>query len=391
MKVVVFVVALFVTVLVPAVALYRVFRARRAFGTPAEQATFDVLHQANEAAPPLRAGLTRAAAGRAIKGVRSLLGSRAVALTDEADLLAWDGFGDHHAAQAAALAAAVVSSGRPRVVTAEDLSCVDPYCPIRAAVIVPIVVGEDVVGTLGAYGSEARAGLIRAAGEVARFVSTQVELAELDVSRARLAEAEVRALRAQISPHFIFNALTAIASFVRSDPERARDLLLEFADFTRYSFRRHGQFTTLAEELRSIDKYLVLERARFGERLQVTLQVAPEVLPVAVPVFVLQPLVENAVRHGLEKKPGRGHISILAEDLGPECRITVEDDGVGMDPQLVRSSLAGRSHGIGLANVDERLRTVFGADFGLVVETAPGAGTKVSLRVPKYRTGVRAS
>ncbi|HEY3241285.1 MAG TPA: ATP-binding protein, partial [Acidimicrobiia bacterium] len=183
----------------------------------------------------------------------------------------------------------------------------------------------------------------------------------------------------------------AIASFVRSDPERARELLLEFADFTRYSFRRHGQFTTLAEELRSIDKYLALERARFGERLEVTLQVAPEVLAVAVPVFVLQPLVENAVRHGLEKKPGRGHISIVASDAGPECNITVEDDGVGMDPQLVRSSLTGRSGGIGLANVDERLRTVFGSDFGLVVETAPGAGTKVSLRVPKYRSGVRAS
>jgi two-component system LytT family sensor kinase len=392
MKPIIFVAALFITVLVPAVALFRVFRARRAFSTPAEQETFNVLHKANEAAPPFRVGLTKAAAARAIRDLRSLLGSPAVALTDETHLLAWDGVGDHHAAQAAALATSVVGSGRAKVITSADLDCDDLTCPIRSAVVVPIVVGDDVVGTLGAYGSGTRPGLIRAAGEVARWVSTQVELAELDVSRARLAEAEVRALRAQISPHFIFNALTAIASFVRSDPERARELLLEFADFTRYSFRRHGQFTTLAEELRSIDKYLVLERARFGERLQVTLQVAPEVLPVAVPVFVLQPLVENAVRHGLEKKPGQGHISIVAADAGPEARITVEDDGVGMDPQLVRSSLAGRNGtSIGLANVDERLRTVFGADFGLVVETAPGAGTKVSLRIPKYRSGVRAS
>lgn len=391
MRIIAFVAALFVTILVPVLALWRVLRARRAFGTPGEQATFDVLHKANEAAPPFRAGLTRAAAGKAIRGVRSLLGTQAVALTDETGLLAWDGAADHHAAQFAALAAGVVAGGHPRVVAGGDLPCGDANCPVKAAVIVPIVVGEDVVGTLGAFGAETRPGLIRAASEVARWVSTQVELAELDVSRARLAEAEVRALRAQISPHFIFNALTAIASFVRSDPERARELLLEFADFTRYSFRRHGQFATLAEELRSIDKYLVLERARFGERLQVTLQVAPEVLPVAVPVFVLQPLVENAVRHGLESKPGRGHISIVAEDAGPECRISVEDDGIGMDPQLVRSSLAGRNGGIGLANVDERLRTVFGPDFGLVVETAPGAGTKVSLRVPKYRSGVRAS
>jgi two-component system LytT family sensor kinase len=391
MRSIVFLGALAVTVIVPAVALYRVLWVRRAFSTASEQATYNVLHKANEAAPPFRAGLTRTAAAKSIRALHQLLGGPAVALTDETDLLAWDGSADHHAPQAAALAAGVVASGRAKVIPAAELGCNDPYCVIRSAVIVPIVVGDAVVGALGAFGSDTRPGLIRATNELARWISTQVELAELDASRARLAEAEVRALRAQISPHFIFNALTAIASFVRSDPERARQLLLEFADFTRYSFRRHGQFTTLAEELRSIDKYLVLERARFGERLQVTLQVAPEVLPVTVPVFVLQPLVENAVRHGLEKKPGQGHISIVAADAGPEARITVEDDGVGMDPQLVRSSLAGRNGGVGLANVDERLRTVFGADFGLTVETAPGAGTKVSLRIPKYRSGVRAS
>ena len=119
----------------------------------------------------------------------------------------------------------------------------------------------------------------------------------------------MRALRAQISPHFIYNSLGAIASFVRTDPDRARELLLEFADFTRYSFRRHGEFTTLAEELRSIERYLLLEQARFGDRLQVTLRIAPEVLPVAVPFLCLQPLVENAVRHGLEAAAGGGHIT----------------------------------------------------------------------------------
>ena len=111
------------------------------------------------------------------------------------------------------------------------------------------------------------AGLVRAADEVAEWVSGQLELAELDASRTRLMEAEVRALRAQISPHFIYNSLGAIASFVRTDPDRARELLLEFADFTRYSFRRHGEYTTLAEELRSVERYLLLEQARFGDRL----------------------------------------------------------------------------------------------------------------------------
>ena len=201
----------------------------------------------------------------------------------------------------------------------------------------------------------------------------------------------MRALRAQISPHFVYNALTAIASFVRTDPERARELLLEFADFTRYSSRTHGEFTTLAEELRSIDRYLLLERARFGDRLQVQLRVAPEVLPVAVPYLCLQPLVENAVKHGLAE--GSGRVTVVAEDAGSECSISVEDDGAGSDPEHVRAVLAGTtdSDSMGLANVDARLRAVYGDDHGLVVETAVGAGTKVLLRVPKFAVGVRAS
>jgi two-component system LytT family sensor kinase len=272
-----------------------------------------------------------------------------------------------------------------------DIGCTEPNCPINCAVVAPLTVEGRVVGTLAAYSREASAGLVRATNQVARWAAGQLELAELDRSRTRLVEAEVRALRAQISPHFIYNSLSAIASYVRTNPERARTLLLDFADFTRYSFRRHGDFTTLAEELRSIDQYLALERARFGERLKVTLQVAPEVLPVTVPFLCLQPLVENAVRHGMEGKIEPGHIQICASDSGAEAQITIEDDGIGMDPEKLRRTLAGQvdeSAGIGLGNIDERLRRVYGDEYGLVVETACGLGTKITVRVPKYQAGI---
>ncbi|NUP73771.1 MAG: sensor histidine kinase, partial [Sinomonas sp.] len=231
----------------------------------------------------------------------------------------------------------------------------------------------------------ARAGLVSATNEVAAWVATQAELAELDRSRTLLMEAEVRALRAQISPHFIYNSLTAIASYILTDPERARELVVEFADFTRYSFRRHGDFTTLAEELRSVDRYLLLERARFGDRLHVSLRIAPEVLGTVVPFLSLQPLVENAVKHGIEARAGDGHISITAEEEGAEAVVSIEDDGVGIDPERLRSVLAGHAGGdhVGLRNVDARLRQVYGDDHGLIVDTAPGAGTLITLRVPK--------
>jgi two-component system LytT family sensor kinase len=360
-------------------------------GTSSDRATFATLHTASLAAPHLREGLTPTGASRAARHLRSLLGTSAVALTDATSTLAWDGAGADHSASVLEHAATVLRTGRTVVLDAADVACADLTCPIRSAVIAPITGEDRVVGALAAYGQDATAGLVRATDEVARWVSSQVDLAELDRSRNRAVVAELRALRAQISPHFVYNSLAAIASFVRTDPERARELLLEFADFTRYAFRRGGEFTTLADELKNIERYLVLEQARFGDRLQVQLVIAPEVLSVAVPFLAVQPLVENAVRHGLEGKTGIGHVTLAAQDAGAEAYIWVEDDGVGTDPELVRRVLSGESEAdsVGLGNVDARLRQVFGDEYGLVVETAPGAGTKVSFRVPKYAPGVR--
>jgi two-component system LytT family sensor kinase len=368
-------------------------RARRRIATAMQRATYDVLHTAALAAEPLRGGLTEASAGKAARHLRTLVGAVGLALTDHDDCLAYDGRGGHHSEQLTAAARRAVRANRSVVLNGSDLPCDRVDCIVRGAVIAPLA-GPDgkAAGALVAVADDQPApGLVQATLETARWAGSQLALAELESSRERLARAEVRALRAQISPHFIYNALTAIASFVRTDPERARELILEFAEFTRYSFRAHGDFTTLAEELRSIDRYLTIERARFGERLQVRLQIAPEVLPVSLPFLCLQPLVENAVRHGLSRKPGIGMVSIEARDAGAECLITVEDDGVGMDPAVFSSDRSDTDDGqhVGLSNVDDRLRSVFGDRYGLVVETAPGAGTKVSMRVPKFHPKVR--
>jgi two-component system, LytTR family, sensor kinase len=372
-------------------------RGRRGIATPTQRATYDVLHRAGLAAEPLRAGLSRASAAKAVRHLRALVGAPGLALVDETGVLAIDGRGGHHAAQVAAAAAKAIATGRSTVLRMADLGCDRVDCPVRGAVVAPLrgPAGNVHAALVAIADAQPAPGLVQATLETARWAAAQLALAELDSSRERLARAEVRALRAQISPHFIYNALTAIGSFVRTDPERARELILEFAEFTRYSFRSAGEFTTLAEELRSIDRYLTIERARFGDRLQVRLQIAPEVLPVSLPFLCLQPLVENAVRHGLSRKPGLGMVSIEARDAGAECHITVEDDGVGMDPVTLTAGIAeagvdDTAAHVGLSNVDERLRSVFGDQFGLVVETGLGAGTRVSMRVPKFHPGVRA-
>jgi two-component system LytT family sensor kinase len=390
-------VALVVLLAALAAAVYGVIRlrARRGIATATQRATYDVLHTAVVAAEPLRGGLSAASAGKAIKSLRRLTGSTGLAVIGEHGvLLAYDGTGIHHRQQVIDAGTRVVLTGRATVLGARELTCDQLECAVRGAVAVPLHApgGARATGALVALSDGPPApGLVQATIETGRWTAAQLALAELESSRERLARAEVRALRAQISPHFIYNALTAIASFVRTDPEQARALILDFAEFTRYSFRDAGEFTTLAEELHSIDRYLTIERARFGPRLQVTLQIAPEVLPVGIPYLCLQPLVENAVRHGLAGKTGVGTVAIVARDAGAECLITVEDDGVGMDPAVLAdpSARVDEAPHVGLTNVDERLRSVFGDEFGLVVDTAPGAGTKVSMRVPKFHPGVR--
>jgi len=383
--------ALAAVVAATSLVLWRALRRERGLGSDRDRATYSTLHTASQAAFHLRAGLTPDGARKASKPLRVLLGTPALAIVVGDGVLAWDGRGSSHRSSALSDAAATLRTGRTVPLGPHRDGHFEET--LRYCVSAPLIQDELVVGAIVAYAWVESAGLVRAVEEVASFVSTQLDLGELDRSKARAMEAEVRALRAQISPHFVYNALSAIASFVRTDPERARELILEFADYTRYSFRRQGDFTTMADELRSIDRYLSLERARFGDRLVVSVTVAPEVLAVAIPFLCLQPLVENAVQHGLAGKPGPGTLTIIAQDVGPDCLISIEDDGLGMDPTELRRTLTGESgtEGIGLANVDERMRRLYGDAYGLVVETAPEAGTKVSLRIPKYRAGVHAT
>jgi len=378
-----------IAVAVVALVGFKLSRSSRELGSEAELATYNTLHTAGLAGSHLRNGLTPDGAAKAAGHLRGMLDSSRLVITDETAVLAWDPDSPGHDEEAMQLARKVLDPGRTQVyrrpggtpaeVPPEELPAEAVFSPIR--------VQERVVGTIGAYSAQVRPSLVRAANEVAVWVATQIELAELDASRTLLMEAEVRALRAQISPHFIYNSLNAIASYILTDPVRARELVIEFADFTRYSFRRHGDFTTVAEELKSIDRYLLLERARFGDRLKVSLQIGPEVLSTVIPFLSLQPLVENAVRHGLEAKEGPGHITITARDDGEFAVLGIEDDGVGMDPEKLRQILAGHTPGdhVGLRNVDSRLRQVYGDDHGLVIETAPGAGTLITMRIPKFQ------
>lgn len=365
------------------VLAWRLARGSRELGSDSDRATFRTLHLASRAATHLRGGLDGDDVGRAARSLRQLLGADALAVVTAEGAVALDGSTTLEP-DARRVAERVLATGRRHVESRDHKDGDEAGGDVADAVGAPVVTGGRVAGVVVAFAGTVRPPLVRATGEVAQWCSAQLELGELEASRTALAQAELRALRAQISPHFVYNALGAIASFISTDPERARDLVLDFADFTRYSFRGRGDFTTLADELRSIHSYVELERARFGERLAVTLQIAPESLTTVIPFLSVQPLVENAVRHGLEPQERGGTIVITARDEGTQTEITVEDDGVGMDPAVVRELLTSRrSEHVGLRNVDRRVRQLYGDDHALDIETAPGSGTLVRLRVPR--------
>ena len=391
------------TLLIGIGVLALVWRRNKSLGQGREEATFETLHLANRTLPYLRQGLNRATATKTAELICKSTGAAAVSITTDGEVLAFVGVGGeagHHRESTPAnlqISREVIRTGRTRVAHGKtELGCNLPPtdCALIAVVVSPLKLQKKPVGCLQLYYTESSpltAGKIKIAAGLAQLMSTQMELSELDRKTERLAKAELQALQSQISPHFVYNTLNTIASFIRTRPETARELIVEFADFTRRTFKKHGEFSTFAEELEYVHQYLAFEKARFGDRLSVVYRVDPQVLPTVVPVLILQPLVENAVRHGVGKKVGAGHVSITAEDQGDECFISVSDDGIGMSGEELTLALKqrqGMQYGVGLSNVNERLKSIYGLEHELQIQTQPYEGTRITFRVPKFRAGV---
>ena len=344
------------------------------------------LHAASVMLPHLRRGLSEASAARAVIHLQTLTQAEAVALGDRAHVLAFVGLGEDHHHAGDALIPITAPAREDHLHVETQINCGHPGCKLGPAVAAPLVVGGEVVGsvvTLYRRGREITADDARTVAEAAKLVSAFLELQGVEEQARALAEAELRALRAQISPHFIYNALAAIAGYIHTKPDEARDLLTEFAEFIRYAFRRQQPYVTLADEFAYVGKYLRLEQARFGDRLAVTVHVAPEALAATVPVLSLQPLVENAVRHGVERR-GQGRIEISANCYDGGVELMVTDDGVGMSRGRAEAVLAGAGEGVGIANVQARLLGSFGPGYGLEIESLPGQGTTVTMRLPDH-------
>jgi two-component system LytT family sensor kinase len=198
-----------------------------------------------------------------------------------------------------------------------------------------------------------------------------------------LVEARLQALSSQINPHFLFNTLNSVSSLIRTDPHQARLVVFKLSRILRRLLRKHDNFNPLREELTFIEDYLAIEMIRFGEKLRFEKEVEPETLDLAVPSMLLQPLIENCIKHGLSGKVEGGTIRLSCRATGDRLRLVVEDDGVGI-PEAKLATLFER--GIGISSVNERLKVLFSTDYRLYIDSKPGRGTRIEIEVPELAT-----
>jgi two-component system sensor histidine kinase LytS len=349
-----------------------------------------VLQIANKTINYFRRGLTEETTREAALIIKQMTGYSAVSFTGMDRILAHVGTGsDHHIPGiplVTEITKMVLNDGQIRIANnKEDISCSDKHCILSSAVIVPLKENEKVIGSLKIYknGENTISTVdVELAEGLASLFSTQIELSRIEEQSKLLNISELKALQAQINPHFLFNSINTIVSLIRTSPDKARELLVKLGSYFRNNLY-HTDEIFLSDELENIKNYLDIEKARFGDKLRIVIDV-PDDIKCMIPPFTLQPLVENALKHGLLPRIEGGSIEITGEKIGNDIVLKVRDNGIGIAEEklgtLLDDSVCSKS--IGIKNVNKRLICKYGSSYGLRLESKSGAGTLISLTIP---------
>lgn len=332
-------------------------------------------------------GLTEATAAQIARIVYEETGVGAVAITDRERILAFVGIGaDHHTT-----GSAVASEHSKRAIATGEVVFADgveiPYacslserCRLGSSLVVPIRSDSEVIGTIKLYEPKNKLflNINRTLGEgIASLLSNQILAGRFEQQKHLLVQSELKLIQAQINPHFLFNALNTIGAIVRTDPAAARDLVLHLSNFFRKNLKRASDMATLREEIDHVESYLRIQKARFGDRLRVEIDIDPALLDIRLPTFTLQPLVENAIQHGVSDIIEGGRITIRAAAEDGIVTLLVEDNAgsyVETDPAA--------SGGLGLAIVDKRIKNLHGPAWGVSIECRTNEWTRVRIALP---------
>ncbi|MCP3032843.1 sensor histidine kinase [Halobacillus sp. A1] len=343
----------------------------------------------------LRKGLTKDSSQKACQIIYDEVDVSAISMTDQEKILAHVGEADDHHRSGENIQTdatrEVIQKGTLIVATHDDIQCSHSDCPLGAAVIAPLKKRQEVVGTLKFYvrsEKEISNVLLELIQGLSALLGQQLEIAEAEKAQELAREAEVRALQAQINPHFLFNSLNVIVSLIRTKPDRARSLLIALSKFFRQNLGATTKtWTSLDEELKHVKAYLLIEETRFVDKLRVNYEVDDSALSVKIAPLTLQPLVENCIKHGIKDKEDDCEITIQVRDFGESVRITLNDNGSGMTPERLATLGEKEVHsekgtGLGLMNVNKRLVHMHGEQSKLRIQSTPGEGTTISFDIP---------
>ncbi|NKD15317.1 sensor histidine kinase [Aeromonas caviae] len=341
---------------------------------------------ANRTVGIMSQGFTPEASGKIAHIVQEETGVGAVAITDTDKILAFIGTGEDHHKPGTPITSAITlqAIAQNKVQFADGNSqpyrcSISPQCQLGSVLVIPLQGDEGVIGTIKLYEPKKRLFLKinHTLGEgIANLLSQQLLAGRLEQQQRLLVQSELKLVQAQINPHFLFNTLNTISAITRRDPGRARELLLHLSRFFRNNLKRQSGLTTLREEQEHCLSYLEIEQARFGERLTVINEIPPHLAEVQLPSFTLQPLIENAIKHGICSLLGEGRLRLFARETPEVITLCVEDNAGAWQP-------SGQGDGLGMSLVDKRLKSAFGERYGIDVQWEPEQWTRVSLTLPR--------
>ena len=353
---------------------------------------------AEETLPYMRNGLTRETAQHTAKIILAATDADAVSLTDRTTILSFVGAGsDHHLPDTPiqtqmthiTLEKGVIQVARQKT----EIGCSNPGCPLKSAIVLPLKQHNEIIGSLKLYITRKNginASHLELANGLAKLFSTQLDLARINEQERLLAEAEYKALQAQLNPHFLFNSLNSIVALIRLEPDLARKTSVNLAQFLRNNIQAsHQQWRSLAEEYQQIQDYLSIESVRFRDKLTIRYDIDEALLATPVPPLLLLPLVENAIKHGLTAREQDGLLSIsIVSAADARVHISVIDNGSGMSPEqlsLIRQQRPitnTNGGGIGLYSISKRINNIYGPSAVLSVCSSPERGTTADLVLP---------
>ncbi|QNF14103.1 sensor histidine kinase [Aeromonas jandaei] len=344
------------------------------------------LNIANRTVGIMSQGFTPEASHKIARIIQEETGVGAVAITDTDKILAFIGTGEDHHLPGTPITSAITMRAieRNKVLfadgNAQPYRCsLSPQCQLGSVLVIPLQGDKGVIGTIKLYEPKKRLFLKinHTLGEgIANLLSQQLLAGRLEQQQRLLVQSELKLIQAQINPHFLFNTLNTISAITRQDPGKARDLLLHLSRFFRKNLKRQSGLTTLQEEQEHCRSYLEIELARFGDRLMVQNDIPAHLATLQLPSFTLQPLIENAIKHGISTLLDKGCLHLYTEETQETVTIHVEDNAGAWQPRPA-------GDGLGMTIVDRRLKSAFGERYGVTVSCEPEQWTRVSVTLPK--------